>query len=246
VRIDPAIQLRLLDLAAVDLSLQQLTHRRANLPETKAIEQAEEQLSTTQSRLMDLQTAHNDLGREMSRLESDTEAVRARQQRNSERMTSGAIKASKDLEAIEHEIATLKRRQGELEDQELELMERAEQIDADLASVTEQRAVIETQRDEATVVRDAEWSRIDDELVGVNTQRAGLIGELPDDLVALYERVAATGTPGAAPITQRRCGGCRLEFDGSTLAHLRAADPDEVVRCDSCGTIQIRTAESGL
>lgn len=245
-RIDPAAQLQLLDLAAVDLSLQQLTHRRANLPETKAIEQAEEELSTTQSRLMDLQTAHNDLGREMSRLESDTEAVRARQQRNSERMTSGAVKASKDLEAIEHEIATLKRRQGELEDQELELMERAEQIDADLALVTEQRAAIETRRDEATRARDAEWARIDEQLTAVDADRAELAGRLPGDLVTLYERVAATGTPGAAPITQRRCGGCRLEFDGSTLAHLRAVDPDEVVRCDNCGTIQVRTAESGL
>lgn len=245
-RIDPAVQLQLLDLSAIDLSLQQLTHRRANLPEIKLIRQAQEQLSTTQSRLMDLQTAHNDLGREMGRLESDTEAVRARQQRNSERMTSGSVKASRDLEAIEHEIATLKRRQGELEDQELELMERAEQIDADLATVTEQRAVIEQQRDEALTARDAEWARVDEQLAGVKADRIELVSQLPTDLVGLYERIVASGTTGAAAMTQRRCGGCRLEFDGSTLAVLRKADPDEVVRCDSCGTIQIRTEKSGL
>ncbi|WP_170111060.1 zinc ribbon domain-containing protein [Antricoccus suffuscus] len=245
-RIDPAIQLQLLDLSAVDLKLQQLTHRRANLPEISRIQQAQEELSTTQSRLMDLQTAHNDLGREMGRLESDTEAVRSRQQRNSERMTSGSIKASKDLEAIEHEIATLKRRQGELEDQELELMERAEQIDADLATVTEQRAGIEQQRDDALAARDAEWVQIDQQVADVKADRTGLVGRLPAELVGLYERIAATGTTGAAAMTQRRCGGCRLEFDGSTLAALRKADPEEVVRCDSCGTIQIRTEESGL
>lgn len=245
-RTDPAIQLQLLDLSAVDLSLQRLTHRRANLPEIKLIHEAQDQLSTTQSRLMDLQTAHNDLGREMGRLESDTEAVRSRQQRNSERMTSGSVKASKDLEAIEHEIATLKRRQGELEDQELEIMERAEQIDADLATVTEQRAVIEQQRDESTAARDTEWARIDEQLADVKADRTEIVGRLPADLVALYERIAASGTTGAAAMTQRRCGGCRLEFDGSTLATLRKADPEEVVRCDSCGTIQIRTEASGL
>ena len=245
-RIHPAIQVQLLDLAAVDLKLRQLVYRRATLPEMKIIAEAEDRLSETQSKVMDRQTARNDLGREMARFESDIEAVRSRQKRNSERMTSGSIKASKDLEAIEHEIATLKRRQGELEDQELDLMERAEQIDNDLQTVNAERTEVEQRRNKVVAARDDEWVQIDGQLRDVKADRERTVAQLPADFVALYERVAASGSTGAAAVTQRRCGGCRLELDGSTLAALRQAAPDEVVRCESCGTIQIRTEESGL
>ena len=43
-----------------------------------------------------------------------------------------------------------------------------------------------------------------------------------------------------------RCGGCRLELSGSERARVKAAAPDEVVRCDECRRIMVRTAESGL
>jgi uncharacterized protein len=44
----------------------------------------------------------------------------------------------------------------------------------------------------------------------------------------------------------RACQGCRLELYGNELAAVRNADPHEVVRCENCGRILVRTAESGL
>ncbi|MEO9198623.1 MAG: hypothetical protein ABI206_07705, partial [Antricoccus sp.] len=92
-RIDPDTQRKLIDLAAVDTSLNQLRHQRARVPALAIIATAKDALHASASKLIQSQTAQKDLGREMSRLESDIEAVRNRQQRNSDRMSSGAIGA---------------------------------------------------------------------------------------------------------------------------------------------------------
>jgi predicted nucleic acid-binding Zn-ribbon protein len=70
---------------------------------------------------------------------------------------------------------------------------------------------------------------------------------VPADLIALYERLrAANAGIGAAALRARKCGGCRIELYGTELVRAREAAEDEVLRCEECGRILIRTAESGL
>jgi uncharacterized protein len=77
--------------------------------------------------------------------------------------------------------------------------------------------------------------------------RTRIAGELPADLLALYERAREHGGGvGAAMLRQRRCEGCRIELSGSELSAVRSAAPDEVVRCENCRRILVRTDESGL
>ena len=73
----------------------------------------------------------DDLDRDIARLEKDVDQVRARADRDRSRLDAGTGPA-KELEALQHELATLTRRQGELEDAELELMEQREQAQAAL------------------------------------------------------------------------------------------------------------------
>ena len=71
--------------------------------------------------------------------------------------------------------------------------------------------------------------------------------QVPEDLLALYEKLrAANGGVGAAALRQRRCEGCRLELNTTEINRIRAAAADEVVRCEECGRILVRTADSGL
>ena len=62
----------------------------------------------------------------------------------------------------------------------------------------------------------------------------------------LYEKVRETTGMGAAMLRAGRCEGCRLELSGSERARVRGADPDEVVQCEECRRILVRTNESGL
>jgi hypothetical protein len=246
VKADPDAQLRLLDLQEIDTALAQLAHRRATLPEHAALATLARELSALEDERIRAQAGIDDLDRDIARLERDIDQVRARKDRDSARLTVGTGPA-RELEALQHEIESLNRRQGELEDAELELMEQREQAQAVRDGIEERLA--------ATLgERDATRTRLDELLAEIATAeqaraeaRKPLAAGLPGDLVALYERIREdSGGVGAALLRHGRCGGCRLELAGSERARVRAAAPDEVVRCDECRRILVRDAESRL
>jgi uncharacterized protein len=246
VKADPDAQRRLLDLQAIDTALAQLAHRRRSLPEIAEVDRLAREISGLEDERVRAKVAVDDLDRDIARLERDVEQVRARKDKDTARLDSGGGPA-RELEALQHELASLQRRQTELEDAELELMERREQAqavldraDQRLAAAREQRAEAESRRDRtlADLERDQEFRA---------SGRRPLAADLPVDLVALYERIREqAGGVGAARLRAGRCEGCRLELSGSERARVMAAPPDEVVRCDECRRILVRTAESGM
>jgi hypothetical protein len=204
------------------------------------------ELSRLDSDRVRAQTEVGDLDREQRRLEGDVEQVRLRAARDQQRMQSGAVPA-KELESLQHEVQSLARRQSDLEDSVLELMESREEADGRLAAVLADVAKLSAERDAAAAARDAVFAEIDAEAAARTATRDRLAAELPDDLRTLYEKVrASSGGVGAAPLRHRRCEGCRLELAGSELRAARAAPPEEVLRCENCRRILVRTPESGL
>ena len=244
---DPTAQIRLLDLQAVDRALDQLAHRRRTLPEIAEIEKATAVLGSLRDDVVRGRTAVEDLDREIRRLETDVEQVRARKTRDQQRMDSGAVTHAKELESLQHEVASLSRRQSELEDTELELMERREEaqavLDAAAAALDEGQGAI----DAAAARRDAAFAEIDAAEATRRAERDPAAAGIPADLLALYEKIrASSGGTGAAMLRARRCEGCRIELSGSDMSALAAAPADEVVRCEECRRILVRTGESGL
>ena len=243
---DPTDQQRLLDLAAEDVALTQLAHRRRTLPEEAAVEAAAEAERSFAVEVVRTETEVRDLDREQTRLEADVETVRQREDRDQRLIDSGSTSA-KDITGLQHELESLKRRQGDLEDQVLELMERREVADAALQAARDgqQQAAAELER--AVQLRDDALADIADSTARHEAARAGVAAQVPPPLLSLYDRIRAqTGATGAALLKARQCQGCRIELFGKELAAVRSADPSEVVRCDNCGRILVRTAESGL
>ncbi|MGH3549377.1 MAG: zinc ribbon domain-containing protein, partial [Pseudonocardiaceae bacterium] len=145
-----------------------------------------------------------------------------------------------------HELATLRRRQTVLEDELLEVMERREATAADLERGRVTLVDIEQRRLDAIRRRDAALAEVGSAEEHGARERRILIGGLPADLVSLYERIRARNGTGAALVREGRCGSCRLELDRTAIGHLREAASDEVVRCEECGVVLVRTPESGL
>ncbi len=242
---DPHAQRRLLELQAIDTTLGQLAHRRRTLPELPELEKLGRELSNLNDERVRAQSAADDLDRDIARLEKDIDQVRARADRDRARLDAGTGPA-RELEALQHELGTLSRRQTELEDAELELMERREeaqavinQLDARGGMAREQQAQLEQRRDEslAGIASEEEQRR---------SARSPLVADLPQDLVELYEKIRETTGMGAALLRRGQCEGCRLELSGSERSRVRGAPPDEVIRCEECRRILVRTEESGL
>jgi len=246
VKADPEVQLRLLDLQAHDAALARLEHRRRTLPELAVIADADTRLAALRADVVRAETEVGDLDRELRRLEDDVDQVRRRAERDQQRMLSGAVPA-KELESLQHEVETLTRRQSDLEDTELEVMERREDAEARAREVRAEVEKVTATRSEAEQARGKAFAEIDAEAAADTEARAALADRLPADLMTLYEKVrAASGGVGAAMLRQRRCEGCRLELMGAELRAAQAAPPDEVLRCENCRRILVRTTESGL
>ncbi|MEU1606511.1 C4-type zinc ribbon domain-containing protein [Micromonospora matsumotoense] len=242
---EPQVQRRLLDLQAIDTTLAQLAHRRRSLPERAELEGLARELSALEDERVRAQVAVDDLDRDIARLEKDVDQVRARKSKDEARLASGSGPA-RELEALQHELVSLNRRQGDLEDAELELMEQRETaqatldgIESRIAETRDRRAAAEQRRDEslAAIAKEEEFKQ---------GARKPLAADLPTDLVTLYDKIRADTGLGAALLTAGRCGGCRLELSGADLARIRSSDPGEVVRCEDCRRIMVRTNESGL
>ena len=243
---DPEAQRRLLDLQAIDTALAQLAHKRRTLPELAELETLARQLSALEDERVRAQVAVDDLDRDIARIERDVEQVRVRKDKDQARLDTGRGPA-RELEALQHELVSLTRRQTELEDSELELMEQRETAQGTLDSLLAQQASTREAREAAEARRDQGLGDIAKEEEFRISARQPLVTDLPLDLIALYDKVReSSGGLGAALLKGGRCGGCRLELSGSERARIKAAPPDDVVRCDECRRIMVRTPESGL
>lgn len=244
---DPWAQLRLLDLQALDHKLDALAKRLRELPERNAAIAALHALD-------DARTAHGvavteaaDIAIEVNKAELDVEAVRDRSAKDQGLLDSGAIKDSKQLTDLQHEIATLARRQAELEEIELEILARQEAAQSLVAELA--AALAQADGDALAAAQHARAA--EDEMLeqqdALNAERKVEADALPAELLALYEKIRKdnNGT-GAAHLQHGRCGGCRLQLTPVALNAARSASPDAIVRCEECRAILVRNAESGL
>ncbi len=242
---EPAVQRRLLDLAGVDTELNRLNHRRTSLPEHAELTAAEAAVRTAKDAVVEAETNAGDLDRDIRRIERDVEGVRSRTVRDNQ-MLAGAGIGAKQATELQHELETLARRQSVLEDEQLEIMEQREALEAHLGHA---RATLDAAQKEITTIlerRDTALLDIDAGLTGRRRAREEAVATLPEDLLAAYEKRRAKQGTGAALLLARRCQACRLELDRTAVAELRSAAPDQIVHCEECGVILVRTPESGL
>ncbi len=242
----PEVQLRLLDLQAVDSTLDQLAHRRRTLPEAKRAQELESAIAGLDMRVVAAETEVTDLQRAQTKADQDVEQVRQRADRDNELLQSGRVGSAKELESLQHEIASLARRQSELEDVELEVMERLEDARSALAGLTGERESVQAELAEVVAARDAALAELDGERASAAAERDRLGATLPADLSTLYEKLRADHDGvGAARLYQGRCEGCRMQLTPVDLGRIRDAAPDAVLRCEECRRILVRTSESG-
>jgi uncharacterized protein len=217
------------------------------LPEHAEIEALNSELAHLRALLVAAQTEEGDTARDQTKAEQDVDQVRQRAARDQQRLDSGAITSPKDLENLQHEIASLARRQSDLEDVVLEIMERREGAQERATELTGRVEAVQAKITEATARRDTAAGEIDRELAGITQERGVVAKTIPADLLGLYDRLREQqGGIGAARLYQRRCEGCRLELNITEINEVRAAAADTVVRCENCRRILVRTPESGL
>jgi predicted nucleic acid-binding Zn-ribbon protein len=237
-----ADQVRLLAVQELDLRLQQAQHRRDTLPVLATIAALEGEAGELGNRIVALSTDAGDIRREVTKAEDDVQNVRARADRDRAKLDSGNGSA-KDLQALQSEVVALAKRQGDLEDVELEAMERLEAADEVLAVAKARAREIEAALAVAATERDASFATIDTEIAGLAAERAAAAAGIDAGLATLYERLRAShGGVGAAVLKGNQCQGCHMNVNPGDLATMQAASADEICRCEECDRILVRAA----
>lgn len=240
----PEAQARLLDLQALDTKLAQLTHRAKALPQHSAIAKLQAQIDALRIEQLERSGAREDVAIELGRIESDVAVVSARIARDTQRAQQST--SAKDAQAFEHELANLAKRQYDLEEIELTVMEKLDERETALASTLAQIDDLLAQIAVIVAERDAELVVLEGEIAGARDDRATIATSIPDDLLALYDRQRDRYGVGASHLRYGVSSASGVKLLENEMAEIRAAAPDAVIMCATSEAILVRTKESGL
>ena len=240
----PDDQALLLDLQSIDTRLQQLAHRAASLPELATIAALSAEAESVRLQLVTDSGALEDAGAELKRVESDVALVETRIARDVERLH--ATSSVKDVAGLDAELVSLRKRQSDLEDIELTVMERIEELEAAAGATTARRDEILAQLASVEADRDAALATLNGERGNANANRTMIVAKLPPELLALYERQRERYGTGASLLQGGVSSASGVKLNESDMAAIRAAAPDDVVLCPDSNAILVRTSESGL
>jgi predicted nucleic acid-binding Zn-ribbon protein len=246
VKASPQSQLLLLDLARLDAELARLDHRRSALPEVAELARMEARAAELKDAIVVAETELGDLAKEEGRAERDVDQVRTRIDRDRARLDAGQVSAARELASLQSEIESLHRRQDDLEEIVLDLMERREALVSRRDELAAERDSLADETATVAARRDAAVKEIDEQAGRASDERGGIAAEVPADLLKLYEQIRGVRGVGAAALRAGRCEGCHLTLNTVDLNEIRASAPDEVIRCEECRRILVRTPESGL
>lgn len=242
----PQEQWRLLDVTETDRLLARAAHRRKSLPELAELSQLAVQRRELAEEVVKLATEVSDAEQEERVIEHDLEPARARLERNQKTLDDGTLADHKALTGLTGEIEHLKRRIFELEDAELESMQRLEDAQKAHEDADRRRLALDDHIRGVLKSRDDQFAEIDREVGQLSEQRRAQAAGIPADLLKLYELLRARTGQGAGRLHRGVCEPCGIRINAADLRRYAAAPEDEVLRCEECDRILVRTADSGL
>ncbi|MDH3753045.1 MAG: C4-type zinc ribbon domain-containing protein [Acidimicrobiia bacterium] len=231
----------LLDIQTHDTATDQLQHRRASLPERDELVTIAAEEKALDAELADARTRRHDLERQERRFEDEATLIEDKATSEQAKLYSGEVNAMKELQALQAEIASLKRRQGDLEDEAIALMELIEPVDAELEVLADRATSLANRRADAEKRLAETEAEIDAKSATVLAEREQLASSLGADLLQTYEKVRADqGGVAVSRLVNGTCDGCHLGLSAVELDRVKHEPPDALVYHDECGRILVR------
>lgn len=233
-------QERLLALQQIDSDILKINHKIKSSPLNSQLDGINRELSENKNLLIAAETEKSDIQHELSKSEIDVEQVISRIEKDEKRLASGGG-TPKELEQIQHELGTLARRRSELEDIELEIMVRIEEVSSRVQAIKEKISVLESDSLKLQSDLSLEKNQLDSAKQQSLAARDVLAPQLNSELIALYEKIrSASDGVGAAQLLGDSCGGCHLKLNAAEIERVKSLPDDELVRCEECRRILIR------
>jgi predicted nucleic acid-binding Zn-ribbon protein len=224
-----------------DTTADQLVHRRRTLPARAELDQAMTQISAIEAQMAEVEARRHELAKAQQRLEDDISSISEKAVQHDKALYSGTISNPRELQAMQDEIAALRRRISQLEDQDLELMEQIEPLDADISRLALERAALDESGSSLRAQIAEDEVAIDAELAGVKAERDAIAADVDGTLLEEYEALRPKmGGIAIARLVGGSCGGCHLALSAVEVARLKKLPPEEPAWCEECGRLLAR------
>lgn len=232
---------RILTVQSLDLDLRRLRHRRLTHPARATIDELDGRAAALGEERAVVEERRHELERTRKRQEDEAATTEAKRSSLDAKLYGGEVTATKELLAIQDEMAALAERQRGIEDAELEVMEQLEELDAELADFDRRRSLIDGERSEASATLDQAVAEIDAEIETVTEQRRAAAEPANPDLLAHYEGLIDQfdGMP-LARLANGACDGCNIQLSAMAADRLAKLADDAVVTCEECGRLLVR------
>jgi len=224
-----------------DTAIDRLRHRRATLPEQSALSVLDDRVAGLEARITEITARSEAVAARQSQLESEVGTLEARIKEIERRLYSGTVSASRELQAMSAEVASLKRRRSSVEDEVLVAMEEGEPLSRQLETLDAERDQLDAESEGLRAVLVEAEVTIDAEITTESTARAAAADAAPQELIRTYEGLRARlDGIGAARLVGSSCSGCHLVLPSAEVARVKREPPDALVFCDQCGRILVR------
>ncbi|MFN8027678.1 MAG: C4-type zinc ribbon domain-containing protein [Acidimicrobiia bacterium] len=226
-----------------DAALDRLKHQHDTLPERAAVAQGEAQLAAIEAEVATVKGERDGVARREKALDDEASSLKAKADDVEGKMYSGEISSPKELQAMQAEVEQLRRHQGDLETEELELMEQREPLDAQLADLGTRADALGADLAAARAALAAAEDAVKGEARVELTARQELAGRIEPALLAEYERCRklANGT-GVARLVGNKCQACHLTIPSTEAERIKHAPDDVIEHCDNCGAILVASS----
>jgi predicted nucleic acid-binding Zn-ribbon protein len=229
---------RILELQALDISIDRLETRRRELEAGTDVDAARKMADEAEERVGELRLALDSVRREEKRLEGDVGSLGSRIEAEQKRLYDGSVVNPKELGSIQAEVANLRARKARLEDEELGQMERREEMEKRLPALEEELAEARRGLEAAEATAEREIGEIAGATEQRRAEREEMAATFDEELVELYEdlRIQKKGVAAAA-LKDGVCQGCHEKLSALALDKLKKTDG--IRRCEYCRRIVV-------
>lgn len=213
----------------------------ANLPERIEVDAAKRAEDEAAETLATLDEQRHELGRQQKRFDDEISSITSHVEEVEATLYGGTVRAPKELTDLQSELNSLKRHRRDVEDQQLDVMEQLEPVDAERAKLLDVASKAAEQREAATARLDAASEVINSDLDSLAARRAELAEPLDDALLTSYDQLRTRfGGVAIAQLSGGRCSGCHLSLPAVDLDTIKRAPADQQVSCPECGRLLAR------
>jgi uncharacterized protein len=206
-----------------------LTHTEDQLAHDPVVSGLEEQLAAARDRRRHLELR-------LRQSDGEASARRARVRARRGELMSGRIRNPTELVKLTAEVDRLAGELAKEEDEELVLMQEAEELDAEVASLEKQLQEAEARREEARGPLESQRADLAGQLQQLESERDEAWASLPAEWSHAYEQASNRLRDPVAEVVNAQCQGCRVQVTSNGMQILRRGG---LVRCDNCDRVLV-------